>query len=153
MSASGVVVLVLIGGLIGAALGRAWTRWEQRELESARVSLFVAVADLSTITGANGRVSMEGTVMVSNGGPLPAEVSGPAGGDFRVWGQQRVAAGGAARFPASLVVVCAAGGAQKPLPLALVVLTADGVRRSVEVTVELVGIWQQMVAQDCQLPS
>ncbi|MGI5176340.1 hypothetical protein ACQEVZ_08435 [Dactylosporangium sp. CA-152071] len=153
VSASGVVVLVLIGGLIGAALGRAWARWEQRKLESARVSLFVAVADLSTTTGSNGRVSMEGSVAVANGGPLPVEVSGPASGDFRVWGQQRVAAGGAARFPANLTVVCAAGVEQQPLPLALVVVTADGVRRSVDVKVELVGTWKEMVTQDCQSPS
>ncbi|WP_344512764.1 hypothetical protein [Dactylosporangium maewongense] len=153
VSASGVVVLVLIGALIGAAFGRAWTRWEQRKLDSARVSLFVAVADLSTTTGSNGRVSMEGSVAVANGGPLPVEVSGPASGNFRVWGQQRVAAAGAARFPASVVVVCAAGVEQQPLPLALVVVAADGERRSVEVKVELVGTWKEIVAQDCQLPS
>ncbi|MEV4139643.1 hypothetical protein AB0J72_46700 [Dactylosporangium sp. NPDC049742] len=152
VSAAGVVVLVLVGGLIGAAFGRAWTQWEQRKLDSARVSLFVAVADLSTTTGADGRVSMEGSVAVANGGPLPVQVSGPASGNFRVWGQQRVAAAGAVRFPASVVVVCAAG-VEQPLPLALVVVTADGERRSVEVTVELVGIWKEMVAQNCQLPS
>ncbi|MET7427232.1 hypothetical protein [Dactylosporangium sp. NPDC005555] len=48
--------------------------------------------------------------------------------------------------------MCSAGVEQRPLPLALVVVTADGVRRAVEMKVDLVGRWQEMVAQDCQLP-
>ncbi|WP_433331139.1 hypothetical protein [Dactylosporangium sp. CA-139066] len=152
VSASGVVVLVLIGGLIGAVFGRAWAQWEQRRSESARVSLFVAVADLSSVAVSNGRVSIEGSVAVANGGPLPVEVSGPGGGDFLVWGQQRIAAVTAARFPVTVYVTCSAGIEQQPLLLALVVVTADGVRRAVEMKVDLVGRWQEMVAQDCQLP-
>ncbi|MGI5238648.1 hypothetical protein [Dactylosporangium sp. CA-139066] len=152
VSASGVVVLVLIAGLIGAASGGAWAQWEQRRMESARVSLFIAVADLSSIEMSNGRVSIDGSVAVANGGPLPVEVPGPGGGDFLVWGQQRIAAATAARLPVNVRITCSAGVEQRPLPLALVVVTADGVRRAVEMKVDLAGRWQEMVAHDCQLP-
>ncbi|UWP81490.1 hypothetical protein [Dactylosporangium fulvum] len=104
------------------------------------MSLFLAVAGLESVTGADGRVTVEGSIAVVNGAPRPVEVAGAGKvADVMVWGQQRIAPAATGRFPVSVAVTCSDDAGTRPLPVEMSVLTADGMRRTVTMELDLVG--------------
>ncbi|MGI5238647.1 hypothetical protein [Dactylosporangium sp. CA-139066] len=150
----GVVTLVVLGALAGAAGGWQWTVAQQRSRDASVVSLFAAVAELESGGGWQTSVTIEGTVAVVNGGPLPVDVSVVADSeDFRVKGQRRIAPGATDWFPVTATVWCSDDAAVRPVPVALHVVTADGVGRVVTVQLQLSGSpWAEFVMQSCLPP-
>jgi hypothetical protein len=99
-------------------------------------------------------VTIEGSIAVVNGAPRPVEVAGAGKvADVMVWGQQQIAPAATGRFPVSVAITCADDAGTRPLPVELSVLTADGVRRTVTMELDLVGSrWFEFVERDCALP-
>ncbi len=150
VSALGVVALVLAGVLAGAAGMHVWSVAQQRNRDAAEVTLFVAVASFGSAGGDNERVVINGTVAVVNGGPMPVEVSpGADMTSLMLAGHQRIEPGATGWFTGNAFVVCS-GGALRPLPVELSVLTADGRRREVTLGLQLFGSrWHEEVVQAC----
>ncbi|MFF5229810.1 hypothetical protein [Dactylosporangium sp. NPDC000521] len=145
------LALVLLGVLAGAVAGQRWEAARQEGRRAAEVSLFVTVAGMESGAGDGGRLTIEGTVAVLNGGPRPVQVAG-AGvvADVMVWGEHRIEPGAAAWFRVSATITCAEDAASRPLPVGLVAVTEDGVRRSVTTAIQLNGSsWLEVQRRAC----
>ncbi|WP_432988807.1 hypothetical protein [Dactylosporangium sp. CA-233914] len=152
--ALGVAVLMLFGVAAGAVAGQRWEAARERGRQAAEASLFLAVAGLNSGGGQDGLVIIEGSVAVTNGGPMPVEVAGAENAAVvMVRGQLTLAPAATGWFAASASITCPqdAADAARPLPVGLSVVTADGVRRAVTVQLQLSGSrWYELVAQSCR---
>ncbi|GAA2374624.1 hypothetical protein GCM10010170_077840 [Dactylosporangium salmoneum] len=146
-----VVALVLFSVLVGAVVGQRWEAGQERSRQAAEASLFLAVAGLDSVTGSDGRVTIEGSIAVTNGSPMPVEVTGAdKAADVMVRGQQRIAPAATGWFPVSATVTCVDGATAMPVPVGLSVATADGARRTVTLELQLNGSrWYEFVVQGC----
>ncbi|MET7397175.1 hypothetical protein ABZS66_27195 [Dactylosporangium sp. NPDC005572] len=96
---------------------------------------------------------IEGSIAVTNGGPMPVEVAGAGkAADVMVWGQQWIAPAATGWFAVSATVTCADNVAAMAVPVDLSVATADGSRRMMTLELPLIGSrWYEFVVQDCAM--
>ena len=108
---------------------------------------------MESASGGGGRVVIDGTVAIVNGGPRAVEFVGASKvADVMVWGHQRIAPAGTGWFAVSATITCAEDASTRPLPVELPVVTEDGVRRTVTVQLQLMGSrWHDLVVQACAL--